>query len=85
MAEWQENGEIDEPSGRHPPAREVFDGGRASRNLFVLLSINFLLFMHVFCSNTLPTFKLRCSFLWASQTQTLMATKNTKRHNDYIA
>ena len=28
----------------------------------VLLSINFLLFMHVFRSNTLPTYKLRCSF-----------------------
>ena len=53
--------------------------GKASS---VLLSINFLLFMHVFRSNTLPAFKLRCSFLWASQTKTLMATKNTKRHKD---
>ena len=28
----------------------------------VLLSTNFLLFMHGFRSNTLPTYKLRCSF-----------------------
>ena len=48
----------------------------------VLLPINFLLFMHVYRSNTLPTFKLRCSFSWASQTKTLMATRNTKRHKD---
>jgi len=49
-------------------------------------TIHQLLVVHArFSFQHMPACKLRCSFLWASQTKTLIATKNTKRHKDYIA